>query len=291
MSDADKYRQSFLAEWKRIAGGWHRWVPVVRDFSATATELMLDLAHVQKGSRVLDVGAGDGDQSLAAARRIGPDGYVLATDMTAELLAFARQSAAREGLSQLHTRLMDAERLELTDATFDAVISRLALMYFPNVLQALEEMRRVLRPGGRVSVIVFSTADRNRFFSIPAEVIRRRGNLPKPPAGAPGPFRFGGEGALADLLARAGFGEIEIQRVQSEIRLRSAAECVQFRRESSGTLQQMITEAGMTPAGEEATWQEVEAALREFEGTEGFVSPVELLVAAAEPTGGEPGSS
>ncbi len=87
---------------------------------------MLDLANIRVGSRVLDVGAGAGDQTLAAARRVGATGSVLATDISASMLETTVISARREGLSNVDTRVMDAQRLDVESDSFDAVISRFA---------------------------------------------------------------------------------------------------------------------------------------------------------------------
>jgi ubiquinone/menaquinone biosynthesis C-methylase UbiE len=116
-----------------------------------ATETMLDVAGVQLGSRVLDVAAGTGDSTLMAARRVGPLGYVLAADVSASMLNVAAEAARKESLTNVETRVMDAENLALDADSFDAVISRIALMLFPNPAKALAEMRRVVKPGGRES--------------------------------------------------------------------------------------------------------------------------------------------
>jgi ubiquinone/menaquinone biosynthesis C-methylase UbiE len=102
-----------------------------------ATEMMLDMAGVQSGSRVLDVAAGTGESSLMAARRVGPTGYVLGVDFSGSMLNVAAEAARKEGINNVETRVMNAEALELDADSFDAVISRIALMLFPNPAKAL----------------------------------------------------------------------------------------------------------------------------------------------------------
>ena len=130
------------------AAEWVRGAAARVQAFGPATERMLDLADIRSGSRVLDVGAGAGDQTLAAARRVGPTGFVLATDISASLLEVTAMSARQADLSNVGTRVMDAQKLGLESDSFDAAISRFALMLIPDIHKALSEVRRVLRRGG-----------------------------------------------------------------------------------------------------------------------------------------------
>ena len=190
---------------------------------------MLDIAGVQTGSRLLDVAAGAGEQTLRAAHRVGPAGHVLATDISPAILEYAAATAREAGLSQVATRELDGEVLdELPAGTFDAVISRVSLFYFPDQQKALAGMKHVLKPGRRIGAIVYYTADNNAFFSIPVSIIRRRAKLPPPLPGQPGPFSLGADGALAATLGRAGFRDVTVEKIDALVRLPSAAECVRF---------------------------------------------------------------
>jgi len=182
-------------------------------------------------------------------------------------------------LANVATREMDGEQLSVADGSFDAVISRLGLIYFPDQQGALAEIRRVLRPGGRISSIVYSTPERNGFFSIPVSIIRGVAELPPPAPGLPGPFSLGQPGALEDAHRAAGFEEVVVRTVQAPVRFASAAECVRFERESFGALHAML--AGVPAEQREHAWERIAQELARFEGPEGFVGPCELLVAAA----------
>jgi SAM-dependent methyltransferase len=277
--DANAYKHTTREQWQAAAGAWSAWEPTLERWLGEATELMLDLTGVSLGSRVLDVAAGSGGQTLAAARRSGPEGAVLATDISPEILRYAERAAAEQRLGNVATREMDGESLAVDPGTYDAVISRLGLIYLPDQLRSLREQRAALRAGGRVGAIVYSTPDRNEFFSIPVSVIRRRAQLPVPAPGQPGPFSLGSEEALASVLEAAGFSEIEVRRVPAPLRMASAEECVRFERESFGALHQML--AGISEAERESAWQEITAELARFETDGGFAGPCELLVAAA----------
>ncbi len=172
---------------------------------------------------------------------------------------------------------MDGENLELPDESFDVVTSRVGLIYFPDQPRALSEMRRVLKPGGRVAAIVYTTPENNRFFSIPVSIIRRRAQLPPPLPGQPGPFSLGGAGVLEGLCRQAGFRDVETRVVPAPLRMSSAAECLRFEQESFGALHQML--AGLSAEERQAAWEEIERELRQFEGPGGFEGPCELTMA------------
>jgi SAM-dependent methyltransferase len=277
--DPAKYKEATRDQWQRAAEAWHRWIPVVRRWVGPATDLMLELARVGPGMRVLDVAAGDGDQSMMAAERVGPTGYVLATDIAPNLVALAAQTARERGTRHLTARVMDAENLTVEAEAFDVVISRLGLFFLPDLPRALSEIRRALKPGGRVGAIVFSTPDRNPFFAVPISVIRRRAHLGPPVPGQPGPFSLGAPGVLVAALTQAGFRAVETRSVSAPLRMASAQECVQFERDSFGALHQMLV--GLTPAARDEAWQEVERELEPYAGPSGFESPCEVIVAVA----------
>ncbi|RSM70118.1 methyltransferase type 11 [Actinoplanes sp. ATCC 53533] len=277
--DPIRYKTTTRAQWEEAAEAWHRWGPTIEGWLGDATARMLDAARITDGSRVLDVAAGAGGQSLAAARRVGPSGHVLATDISPTILEYTAKAATDAGLTTVATRELDGEQLTVDAGTFDAVISRVGLIYFPDQQAALAGMHAALRPDGRISAVVYSTADRNGFFSIPIGIIRRRAQLPPPQPGQPGPFSLGGPGVAERVLTEAGFRDVDVERVSSPVRMASAADCVRFERESFGALQQMLL--GLAPAEREAAWTEIEDALRQFEGPDGFTGPCEMLVVSA----------
>lgn len=264
--DPTRYKETTREQWQDAAEAWHRWGPTLEAWLGAATERMLDLAGVGAGSRVLDVAAGDGGQTYAAARR---GATVLATDISEAILGYIDGPG-------IEARVMDGEALEVEDGTFDAVVSRLGIMYFPDKSRALAEQRRALRPGGRVGAVVFAEGDRNGFFSVPISIVRGRAQLPPSSPGQPGPFSAVG---IGELLAAAGFADVVVERVAAPLRMPTAADCARLERESFGALHQML--AGLDEAGREAAWAEIEVALEQFEGADGFSGPCELLVAAA----------
>jgi SAM-dependent methyltransferase len=275
--DPVKYKETTREQWQEAAKAWHRWGPSLEEWLGQVTEIMLDMAGIGLGSRVLDVAAGAGGQTIAAARRVGPDGYVLATDISSNILEFTANSARQVGLSNVETCVMDGESLEeLKEGSFDAVISRVGLIYFPNQQKALAGMRRALKPGGKIAAVVYSTPENNKFFSVPISIIRRRAQLPPPLPGQPGPFSLGNPRVLEEVFESAGLTEVHSQVLSAPLHLPSAAECVRFERESFGALHQMLS--GLDDTQREAAWAEIEQELRKFEGPDGFQGPCELVV-------------
>lgn len=276
--DAEKYKKTTLEQWNAAAEAWHRWSPLLSRWLGPATETMLDMCNLQEGHRVLDVAAGAGEQSVAAARRVGSSGHVLATDLSPTILEFAGVTARRAGMANIHTKVVDGEGLtSLRADPFDAVISRVGLIYFPDQEKALAGMRHHLKPGGKVAAMVYSTAEKNPFFSIPVSIIRRCARLPAPLPGQPGPFSLGADEALEKIFSEAGLKHIEVKTIDAPVRVASAAECLLFEQESFGALHQMLS--GLSHAEQDEAWQEIEDALRQFERDGQFEGPCEMKIA------------
>jgi SAM-dependent methyltransferase len=274
--DPIKYKETTRQQWQTAANAWHEWNPTLDQWLGASTDVMLDLAEIGPGQHVLDVAAGAGGQTVAAARRVGPTGHVLATDISSNILAYAAQVAQAAGLSNIQTQVADGENLDLPADSFDAVISRVGLIYFPDQQKSLTGMRRVLKPGGKVAAIVYSTADSNKFFSTPVSIIRRRAQLPPPLPGQPGPFSLGNPGVLEAAFTKAGFTNVQTRKVISPLRLPSAAECVRFERESFGALHQMLST--LAEPERNAAWTEIETELSQYESNGSFEGPCEMIV-------------
>jgi SAM-dependent methyltransferase len=232
---------------------------------------------VVEGSRVLDVAAGAGDQSLLIAERVGAKGHVLATDISSNILEYARENAQRAGVKNVETRVLDGEDLKLPDDSFDAIVCRLGLMYFPHQEKALTGFHRVLKKDGRVGLVVFSAPENNRFFSSAISIVRRRAGLPTLAPGQPGPFSLASPRVLENLLTSARFRDVEVKRESAPLRMESADECVRFMRESFGALHQMVS--GLVEKEQMDAWEEIRRELGQFETGGRFTSPCELLLA------------
>jgi SAM-dependent methyltransferase len=266
----EKWGRRESADW------WSAGQAARQQIYGAATEMMLDMAGVQAGSRVLDVAAGTGESALMAARRVGTQGHVLAADVSASMLNVAAEAACKEGLANVETRVMNAEKLEFDTDLFDAVICRIALMLFPNPARALGEMRRVVKPGGKVAVMVYAALEKNPFWEIFHKTVRRLGNIPWPEQGEPWMFALGGPGVLEGLYREVGFQNVSVHAAPIPRGFPSAGAAVGNMRKSPGDRKELITQ--LNEADQEQAWTEIEEQFRRFEGPNGFEVPGEVLI-------------
>jgi SAM-dependent methyltransferase len=238
---------------------------------------MLDLAGIGSRHRVLDVAAGTGEQTLMAARRVGPHGFVLATDIADRMLAYLDEAARNEGLTNVQTRVMDARLLELEPESFDAAICRLALMLIPERDKALAGIQRALKPGSKFSAIVLSTPEKNPHISESLAIARRHAGLPPALLEDPGMFSLSDPALLRSTFERAGFRDVRLETVASDLRFASITAAMEHRRNSLPEMRPILDQ--MSEASRDAVWKQIEMVMRQFEHSEGVILPTERLVA------------
>lgn len=195
-----------------MVAAWRRASASRTSYLAGSTARMLDLARIAPGHRVLVVGAGIGEEALVAATRVGTAGEVVATDASAAMIAEATRSVAREKVANVRCLVMDAQHLQFRPRTFDAVISRNALMFIPDLARALAEMNRVLKSKGRIAATVWASARRNPRLSGPLEAARALGVDVPPTATFRFALRLGAPSLLATALRGAGYSDVVVER-------------------------------------------------------------------------------
>jgi SAM-dependent methyltransferase len=209
--DANAHRDASLESWQAAASGWARRQELMREFAAPVSHWMVDALHLQPGQRVLELAAGLGETGFLAAELVAPMGGVIVSDQAEEMLAGARARLGELSLNNVEFQVLNAEWIDLPVASVDAVLCRWGYMLMADVLAALRETRRVLRPGGRLAFAVWATLEENPWAMLPDRELRERG-LTKPPApGTPGPFALGSREHVIGLLEQAGFTEIHLQ--------------------------------------------------------------------------------
>ena len=207
--DPNEQREASLQAWEGAAAGWTRHQRLVRDWAAPVAQWLIAALNLQPGQRVLELAAGLGDTGMLAAELVSPGGSVTISDQAEAMLAGARERAAELGLSNVEFRVLNAEWIDEPVASFDALICRWGLMLMTDYETALGEMRRVLRPGGRLALTVWDSVEANPWAWMPMQELRERG-LVGPSAG-PGPFALGDRERLLALLQAGGFQVTELE--------------------------------------------------------------------------------
>lgn len=277
--DAEAFKTATRTQWDKTAGAWNDSTAVIRPWLSASTEAMLNMAGVVSGARVLDVAAGAGDQTLDIARRVGPAGFVLATDLSARILEFAKHNATEAGCSNVATQVADGENLDVESANFDAAVCRLGLMFFPDPVRGLQQIWRALKPGARLCTVVFSSPDANPCVRIVLTTALKHAGLPPPDPYQPGGLlSLGKPGLIDDLFRQAGFREVATTKMAAPFKLSSARNYLDFIRTSAGPVLQIL--AKLDDAARQAAWAEMESKLEEFNTASGWEGPNELLLTA-----------
>ena len=186
--DPVDFREAQHKHWDAAAVGWKEWSEFNDSADGHISERLVELAGVQSGSRVLDVAAGYGEPALTAARRAGPEGRVVATDISAEMLAFGRERPTAAGLGIVEFKQWDASSLDFPGASFDAAVSRWGIIFEPDAEAAAGRIRGFLKPGARMAIASWGEPDQVPFLSIPMRTTMERLDVTPPPAGMPGPL-------------------------------------------------------------------------------------------------------
>jgi hypothetical protein len=290
MSQTEQQVNSSLP-WDTAAQGWNQHSLIIRTWLGKATQAMLDSANITVGMSVLDVAAGAGDQSLAIAQRIGPQGRVLATDISASILAHAKENARREGYGQIDTLVADAQHLGLQGQNFDAAVCRLGLMFCNSPQLALVQVRQALRPGAYFSALVFAGPETNPCIATTLGIARQYAGLTKEDEldqkGAQrhsttpgGLLSLGSPGMLAALLGNAGYVSIKVTAFDAPFRLRNVDAYITFLRSAASPLIEILST--LTSSQQAATWNEMRIQLKRYDHPDGWVGPNELLLCQAQ---------
>jgi SAM-dependent methyltransferase len=280
-TDAETFKLAARRQWDACASGWNDKSALIRNWLRESTDAMLAMADIKPGARVLDVAAGAGDQTLDVARKVGPTGHVLATDISPAILALAQDNARRIGHANVETRVEDGESLEVAEGSFDAAICRLGLMLFPDPGRALERMCRALKPGGRACTMVFSGPERNPCIGMLVSTAFKHAGVPLPDPYQPGGLLSLGKPGLMDgLFRRAGFAHVATTKVTAPFRLPSVQDYLDFVRTSASPILQIL--GRLEDAKREAAWAEIADRLGAFNTSDGWEGPNELLLTAGQ---------
>ena len=281
MHDTD-LKSETQRQWDTAAPGWAKWESIVAGGLIEVTDAMLDMAGVEAGRLVIDLACGAGGQTLRAAKRVGPGGRVVASDISSTMLRYVQSRAERAGLDNIETLASAAEDLALTPNEFDAAICRLGLMLFPSPGQALDAVRTALKPGARFAALVFTTPAKNRFMAEPMQILLRHAGKPPPAPGQPGIFALGGLGVLEKLLVDRGFDDVQTETARAPLRLASTADALEMMQQAFGAYRAVISE--LDQSAQAAAWAEVGEYIRRFETDTGFEAELEFIIGSGAKT-------
>ena len=209
--DRKEYKRTSLENWQTMAPGWERRRSELEKVTRSVSEWMVQALAPQPGDTVLELAAGPGDTGFLAATLLGDEGRLISSDFSSEMVEVARRRAAELGLKKVEHRVIDAEEIPLDDDSVGGVLCRFGFMLMPDPEAALAETRRVLRPGGRLTLAVWGQAERNPWISIAGRLLAEHGLVPRPQPGEPGMFLLADEDRLRSLLDGAGFA---VERVE-----------------------------------------------------------------------------
>jgi SAM-dependent methyltransferase len=264
-------------EWGDISKGWEANADAFRRNTMAVASWMIDHTAPQVGQTVLELAAGIGDTGFLAAELIQPGGTLISSDSSPEMLSAAQRRAEALGIRNVRFKQIDASQpIDVDTASIDIVLCRWGYMLMDDPENALQETRRILRPGGRVALAAWAGADENRWSSLPIGLLQERGLVEPDGPGPGGQFAWADKQVIADHLENAGFVEYEIEAVDFRIRYASVEAWW-------ATSRSMSMRAGRAQVGDPS---ELLAALadaaREWTGDDGSLSiPARTWVAAA----------
>ena len=275
--NAEQFKAATREQWDRHAKGWNDHSVRIRNWLRQSTDAMLAMAEIGPGARVLDVAAGAGDQTVDIAKRVGPAGSVLATDLSPAILEFAKGKARSAGFGNVDVQTADGENLNVAEASFDAAICRRGLMFFPDPARGLREMFRALKPGGRACTMVFATPDKNPCVSILMATALKHAGLPaRDPYQPGGLLSLGKPGLIDELFRQAGFAKVATTQIDAPFKLPSASAYLAFVRSSASPILQIL--GRLDESSKDAAWAEIESKLSVFNTHDGWEGPNELLL-------------
>ena len=268
---------NILNEWRESAKYWKKHSATIRTMFAPLTQALIEQAGIHEGQSVLDVAGGPGEPSLTIADVVGPGGSVMCTDAVAEMVETARSEADRRRVRNIQFQVCSADSLPFPNNSFDAVVSRLGAMFFPDSLAAMREMLRVTKPGGTLAFAVWRQSDLNPFCYLVSRVMDQHIEQPPADPDAPSAFRFAEPGKLANVMRQAGLVDVTERVIKFDIAAPiSPLEFWAMRSQTSDTLRVKLSK--LSPDQQADVSREVEQAVSEFFPDNQMKFPAQMIV-------------
>jgi ubiquinone/menaquinone biosynthesis C-methylase UbiE len=269
----DDFKAQQRQMWDNAAAGWQTWWETIERGAQKVSDRIVELAEIKPGDKVLDIATGIGEPAVAAARKVMPNGKVVAIDISPQMLAIARTRAKSLGLDGImEFRESDGEKIDLPDSTtkFDAILSRFGLMFFPSLPSALVKIRHLLITNGRLSAAVWSTPSKVPLIDLAFSTVRKQINAPAPPPGTPGPFALADAEALKQLFIQAGFKDIKVETVQITFAFDSPESYTKHIQQTATRIHGML--ANQTEEVKKQAWNSITEAAWQYADSHGRVN-------------------
>jgi ubiquinone/menaquinone biosynthesis C-methylase UbiE len=279
MATTEELHRRFYDIAEAIAPTWEQQRARIEEVATPVREWMLRALAPRSGDTVLELAAGSGDTGFEAARIVGADGRLICTDFSPTMLDAARRRGRELGLENVDYRVIDAQHIDLDEASVDGVLCRYGYMLMADPAAALAETRRVLRPGGRLALAVWGPPARNPFFTLVAASLTRRGHIDPPEPEGPGIFSMAASAPTAALLEHAGFDEIRTAEVPVRFTFEDVDEYLGFVGDTAGPL--AIALRDLSQAQCDAVSAELAEACASFATDTGYALPGVSLAAVA----------
>jgi ubiquinone/menaquinone biosynthesis C-methylase UbiE len=277
--DPTEFREGQRKQWNTAASGWWKWSELIDAELGFVSERLVELAEVKPGNRVLDVACGYGEPAMSAARTVGPEGRVTATDIAPAMIEFARERAERERMENMDFIVSEAMALDFPPGSFDAALSRFGIIFDPDGEGAAARVRGFLVPGGRMAISSWGKPEEVPFLLVPMRTVMQRLQVQPPPPGTPGPLSRPTPEALAGLLEGGGFSDVEVERTEVTFQWPSAEEFTTFVKEIAPPISAMM--ASHPPETQAETWSAITEAVQEHAADDGTVSFTNVVLMAA----------
>ena len=270
-----------LAAWETSSQYWNKHQALIEQMYTPLSRALIEEARIVSGQAVLDVGGGSGEPSLTISAVVGTSGSVAYTDPAAGMVRAARETAERRGLQNIQFHQSPAEQLPFSDETFDVAVGRMSAMFFPDIAAGLREILRVVKPGGRVSFLVWAGKEFNPFFSVVTEILDRFVPADVEAEDAPTAFRFAAPGKLAKLLQEAGATSVTERAFDFSIEAPiTVQQFWELRTEMSDTFRKKL--ARLVPIQVDAIQHTVQKKVASYFKTGAMVFPGQVLLVTGQ---------
>jgi ubiquinone/menaquinone biosynthesis C-methylase UbiE len=272
--DPDEFKTQQRQLWNNAAAGWQTWWETLERGAQKVSDKIVELAEIKPGDKVLDIATGIGEPAITAARKVMPNGKVVAIDISPQMLAIARtRSKALDLDGIIEFKESDGEKLDLLNSTareFDAILSRWGLMFFPNISTSLVRFRQMLVTTGRLSAAVWSTPSKVPLIDLAFGSVRKQINAAPPPPGTPDPFALADIETLKKLFSQAGFKDIKTGTFQITFEFDSPESYTKYIQQTATRIHNML--ANQTEEVKNRAWDSITEAVWQYADSHGRVN-------------------